>query len=65
MRRIVKKTKIGDVAKVQIDENLKRIFEEDAEQDLPDELMSLLDKLDDVEVPASFARTRTDSESDA
>ncbi len=58
----MKKTKVGDVAKVQIDENLKRIFEEDAEHDLPDELMKLLDKLDDIEVPASFTQRSSDPE---
>ncbi len=47
----MKTPKIGDVAKMQIDANLKRIFDEDAAQDLPETLVALLAKLDDVEVP--------------
>ncbi len=35
----------------QIDENLRRIFDEDARADLPDMLLSLMERLDDVEVP--------------
>lgn len=48
--------KSGDrrLAESQIDANLRRIFEEDAEQDLPQELIDLLDRLDSVPVPDSL-----------
>lgn len=36
----------------QIDQNLRRIFEEDARAELPERLLDLLDKLDEIEVPA-------------
>ncbi len=35
----------------QIDANLKRVFEEDAAEDLPPRLLELLEKLDKVEAP--------------
>lgn len=35
----------------QIDENLRRIFEEDVEQDLPDRLQRLVDMLDAPDEP--------------
>ncbi|WP_116134155.1 NepR family anti-sigma factor [Tropicimonas sp. IMCC34043] len=37
--------------RTQIDENLRLIFEEDARAELPDRLLSLLDRLDAVELP--------------
>lgn len=36
----------------QIDANLRRVFEEDAAEDLPPRLMELLEKLDKVAAPA-------------
>ncbi|WP_093362200.1 NepR family anti-sigma factor [Tropicimonas isoalkanivorans] len=43
---------VEDTYRTQIDQNLRRIFEEDARADLPDRLVSLLDRLEQVEVPA-------------
>lgn len=40
---------------VQIDENLKRVFDEDMEQDLPPRLMELMEKLDRIDAPAEGA----------
>lgn len=37
----------------QIDANLKRVFEEDAAEDLPPRLVELLEKLDKVEAPVA------------
>jgi len=42
----------ADDAFVQIDDNLKRIFAEDAEQDLPPRLLELMNQLDQLEAPA-------------
>ncbi|MFD0982273.1 NepR family anti-sigma factor [Tropicimonas aquimaris] len=39
----------------QIDDNLRRIFEEDARADLPDTLLTLLSRLDEVEIPQPAA----------
>ncbi|WBU56364.1 NepR family anti-sigma factor [Paracoccus sediminicola] len=33
----------------QIDENLKRVYQQDSEQDIPDELLALLEKLREQE----------------
>lgn len=60
----MKTPKIGDVAKMQIDANLKRIFDEDAAQDLPETLVALLAKLDDVEVPDALKSGGPKAESD-
>lgn len=38
----------------QIDDNLRRIFEEDASAELPERLLTLLEKLDDVPAPATL-----------
>lgn len=35
----------------QIDENLRRIFEEDAETEMPERLLDLLRQLDEVDLP--------------
>lgn len=40
----------------QIDENLRRVFEEDAQAELPQTLLDLLSQLDDVDVPVSSRR---------
>lgn len=40
-----------------IDENLKKVFEEDAKADLPQNLMDLLDQLDKIPVPQNPAAT--------
>jgi hypothetical protein len=37
----------------QIDENLRRVFEEDAAAELPDRLLDLLKQLDEIDAPAS------------
>ncbi|MCF3595672.1 hypothetical protein LZG00_16895 [Rhodobacteraceae bacterium LMO-12] len=39
----------------QIDENLRRVFEEDAASELPPQLLQLLNKLDEIEVPIANA----------
>lgn len=36
---------------VQIDENLKRVFAEDAAEDLPPRLLNLLQQLDQIDAP--------------
>lgn len=41
-------------SEAQIDENLRRIFEEDCAGELPAHLQSLLDKLDSIEIPAAL-----------
>ena len=41
-----KRTELGDMGKEQIDANLRRIFNDDADEDLPDDLRSLIDRLD-------------------
>lgn len=41
----------------QIDENLRLIFEKDAEAELPQRLRDLLDRLDEVDAPAESARS--------
>jgi hypothetical protein len=51
---------IEDTYRSQIDQNLRRIFEEDARADLPDRLLSLLDRLEQVEVPARTNRKTFD-----
>ncbi|KUP91486.1 NepR family anti-sigma factor [Tritonibacter horizontis] len=38
-----------------IDENLKKVFEEDANADLPPQLMDLLDRLDKIHVATQEA----------
>ncbi|SNT22967.1 NepR family anti-sigma factor [Tropicimonas sediminicola] len=43
----------------QIDDNLRRIFEEDARADLPDTLLTLLNRLDEVEVPQPAASSES------
>ncbi|RYH06555.1 NepR family anti-sigma factor [Tropicimonas sp. IMCC6043] len=35
----------------QIDDNLRRIFDEDAQTELPDRLLKLLERLDEVPAP--------------
>lgn len=53
-----KKTEKDDVFG-QIDANLKRVFDEDAAEDLPPRLVELLEKLDRVEAPAPDRATGT------
>lgn len=47
-----------DMAVAQIDQNLRRIFAEDAEADLSPKLMALLEKLDDVPIPEPSGRAQ-------
>lgn len=42
-----------------IDENLKKVFDEDAKADLPQNLMDLLDQLD--KIPVSLPPTASDA----
>ena len=44
----------------QIDANLRRVFEEDAAEDLPPKLLDLLDKLDKIDAPKQRAPAGTD-----
>lgn len=55
------KTNRNDVT-VQIDNNLKRIFAEDAEQELPPRLLDLMQQLDQIDAAAS--RNTADSSDD-
>lgn len=45
-----------------IDENLKRVFEEDATADLPPQLLDLLAQLDKIEAPAPSDDTHPSGE---
>jgi hypothetical protein len=47
----------------QIDDNLRKIFEEDVEQDLPDRLQRLLDELDGVASNSDDEDSGNDTES--
>ena len=42
---------VDKTLQTQIDDNLRKIFEEDAQAELPETLLSLLDRLDQVAVP--------------
>ncbi len=44
----------------QIDENLRLIFEEDAEAELPPRLRALLEQLDEIDAPAGPGEAGTD-----
>ena len=56
-----------DKAKInaQIDQNLRRVFEEDAASELPPQLLQLLEKLDEIEVPATHAPPASDDDGSA
>ncbi|WP_240453804.1 NepR family anti-sigma factor [Chachezhania antarctica] len=50
-------------AAVQIDESLRRVFEEDAEEELPPRLLNLLNQLDQIDAPEVMpAPQRSDGE---
>ncbi|WP_082802425.1 NepR family anti-sigma factor [Falsihalocynthiibacter arcticus] len=51
--------------KTQIDENLRRVFEEDAHGDLPDRLVQLLEKLDKLDAPAMDKSASSDDRSES
>lgn len=42
---------VDKTLQTQIDDNLRRIFEQDARAELPERLLTLLDQLDKVDVP--------------
>ena len=46
----------------QIDENLRRVFEEDAATDMPPHLLELLEKLESIEVPPGKGPKSDDGE---
>lgn len=46
-----RKPKVSDMEEEQIDANLRRIFHDNADEELPADLQDLIDKLDDLELP--------------